>query len=59
MFHKKTGEIVFEDVNGQWWLQEYQYQFNDISVGNLGEWLPIVATKIEPPEELVNTREAN
>jgi len=50
MFHKKTGEIIFEDINGQWWVQEYQ--FNDISVGNQGEWLPVVVTKIEKPKEL-------
>ena len=48
MFHTKTGEIIFEDINGQWWTQEYQnygpYEGDD--------WYPVVVTKIDNPEQL-------
>ncbi len=48
MYHKKTGEIVFEDANGQWWIQEYS-DFDPARSGDT-EWIPIVATQIEKPD---------
>lgn len=47
MFHKSTGEIVFEDVNGDWFMQEYN-DYNPIT-STEDEWMPVVATKIEKP----------
>lgn len=49
MYHSKTGEIVFEDVNDDWW--QLEHNFTDISVGNQGSWEPVVATKIDRPLE--------
>ncbi len=48
MFHKPTGEIVFEDANGQWWQQE---SWNP-EIGTATEWMPIIASKIDKPENL-------
>lgn len=50
MYHKKTGEIVFEDVDGQWWEQQYQDYIPEKGLGNESDWQPVVATQIEKPE---------
>ncbi len=45
MFHSGTGEVVFEDANGQWWrIESYNPE-----VGTAYEWMPTVATKIDKP----------
>lgn len=49
MYHKKTGEVVFEDVNGQWWGVEYN-SYDPMRSGDT-EWEPVVATKIQTPKQ--------
>lgn len=48
MYHKKTGEIVFEDANGQWWT--FEYNSYDPSRSADTEWEPVIATKIDQPQ---------
>lgn len=47
MYHKKTGEVVFEDANGQWWIQEYNSYDPSRCADTI--WEPVVATKIDNP----------
>lgn len=51
MYHKRTGEIVFQDANGQWWQQEYQDFDLERGLGIEKDWQPVVATKIDPPQD--------
>lgn len=50
MYHKKTGEIIFEDVNGDWFMQEYS-DYDPARSGD-AEYMPVVVTKIEKPESI-------
>lgn len=47
MFHTDSGEIVFEDAQGQWWRVE---SWNP-EIGTNEPWTPTVATKIDKPED--------
>lgn len=47
MYHSKNGEILFKDAKKQWWCVE---SFNP-EVGAAREWTPVVATKVDVPDE--------
>jgi len=48
MFHNKTGEVIFEDIEGKWYRFDY-YSFDPMRSVE-AEWEPVVASKIEKPE---------
>ena len=47
MYHKKTGEVIMQDVEGNWFMQEYQEYEPMAGIGT--EWQPVIVSKIEDP----------